>query len=155
METTVVYTQTLPSLVHNNEIGSELIKVGKTQNYIIEKVKNYTKLNQYIGFGKNYMITAKRLPPIPGGWNLEILTFSPEKRELMVNVKISKDDNGNLVGEVNSLVVRMIEEYKKEGLFIEVEQEPKEIYGNFVRFIHAEGHPLLLDSFEDFIENMR
>lgn len=154
MSDKVLFETTLPSMIHNNEITKELIKIGQEQNYPIVKAKYYTKLEKYAGFGLNYMIVADRLPPVPGGWNVQIVPFEPEKRQVMVNVKL-KEENGKTVGEINGLILRMIEEFRKEGLQIEIEDECTEFYGNSVRAINVAGHKILQEDFEDFIEGMR
>lgn len=150
----VLFETTLPSIIHNNEVAKELVKIGKEQNFPIEKAKYYTKLENYAGFGVDYMIVADRLPPIPGGWKVKIVSFEPERRQVMVNVRL-KEEDGKTVGEINNLVMRMIEEFRKDGLKIEIEDECTEFYGNPVRVINVVGHTILQDDFENFIEGMR
>ncbi len=154
MSYNVLFKTTLSSIIHNNEICDELIKIGKEQNYPITKAKFYKKLEKYVGFGEKYMVTAKKLPPIPGGWDVEIISFEPQERHIMVNVSLIERD-GKIYGEVNKLVLRMLDEYKKEGLNISIDAEHKEFYGNPVRQITAIGHPILLELLEEFIEDMR
>ncbi len=155
MRDTTLFSTTLPSLVHNNEIGEELVRIGGEQNYPVSKAKLYRKIDKYAGFGPDYMITADRLPPIPGGWQVEIKSFQPEKRQIMVNVKPETGADGKICGKINNLVLRMIEEYKKEGLLIAIGEECQEFYGNTVRVINVSGHRILVDDFEGFIEDMR
>ena len=49
----------------------------------------------------------------------------------------------------------MIEEDKKEGLTMEMEEKWDESYGTYLRDLKVTGHPILINAFEDFIENMR
>jgi len=154
MSDKVLFETTLPSMIHNNEVTKELVRIGQEQNYPIAKAKYYTKLETYAGFSVDYMIIANRLPPVPGGWQVQIKSFEPQQRQVMVNVKL-KEENGKTVGEVNNLVLRMIEEFRKEGLKIEIEDDCKEFYGNPVRAINVTGHTILQEDFEDFIEGMR
>lgn len=154
MSEKVLFETTLPSMIHNNEIAKELFKVGQEQNYPIAKAKYYTKLEKYAGFGLDYMVVADRLPPIPGGWQIQIINFEPETRQVMVNVKL-KEENGKTVGEINSLVLRMIDEFRQEGLKIEIDEEYKEFYGNPMKVMNVTGHKILQEDFEDFIEGMR
>ena len=154
MQEKVVLKATLPSIIHNREITGELLKFGKEKNYPIQKAKLYTQLGKYAGFSKDYMVTAEKLPPIPGGWGLEIVSFTPEEKQIMLNVQV-KEENGKMTGEINRLVLKMLDEYRKEGLEIEVDEEPQKFYGNWVRLLKAWGHPIILEQLEDFIENMR
>ena len=154
MQEKVILQATLPSIIHNREIVEEILKFGKEKNYPVQKAKFSTPLEKYVGFAKEYMVTADRLPPIPGGWNLQIISFQTEEKEIMLNVQV-KEENGKMIGEINKLVMRMLDEYRKEGLDIEVQEEPQKFYGNWVRVLKAVGHPIILDQLEDFIENMR
>lgn len=154
MQEKILFTTILPSYIHNDEIVKELVKLSKEQNYPVEKAKLYKKLEKYAGFGTDYMVTAKKKPPIPGGWDIEITSFVPEQKQVMLNVDL-QEENGKKVGVVNKLVLKMLEEYQKEGLVIEIEEEPKEFYGNWVRVLKASGHPIVLEQLEDFVENMR
>ena len=154
MQDNVIFSTTLPSFIHNEEISNELIKLSKEQNHPVQKAKLYKKLEEYAGFAENYMITAKKLPPIPGGWDVKIAKFEPEQKQIMLNVDL-KEEDGKKIGEINKLVIKMLEEYKKEGLSIEIDEQPQEFYGNWVRALKASGHPIVLDQLEDFIENMR
>jgi hypothetical protein len=150
----VLFETAVSSLIYNNEIASEMVKIGKSRDYPIQKAKMYKQLGKYAGFAKDYMITAERLPPIPGGWHVRIESFAPETREIMVNVKI-KMEGESRKGEINSLVIKMLDEYRKEGLEIAVDDEVKDFFGNAVRVVKASGHPILLEMLEEFIENMR
>ena len=49
----------------------------------------------------------------------------------------------------------MIEEYEKEGLKLELQDNTYESYGSYLRDLVVTGHPVLINTFEDFIENMR
>ena len=100
------------------------------------------------------MITAEKLPPIPGGWRVRVESFAPDEREIMVNVAV-REEGGVPKGEINSLVLKMLDEYRKEGLELTVDDEVKDFFGNAVRVIKAVGHPILLEMLEEFIENMR
>jgi hypothetical protein len=154
MESRILFETALPSVIHNNEIAAEMVKIGKERDYPIQKAKLYKQLGRYAGFAKAYMISAEKLPPIPGGWRLLIESFEPETREIMVNVDV-RTESGVKKGEINSLVLKMFEEYRKEGLELTVEDEVKDFFGNAVRVIKASGHPILLEMLEEFIENMR
>ena len=154
MEKNIIWTTQLPSHIHNEEIAAELVKIAGEQNYPIQKAKLYKKLEKYAGFNKNYMIIATKLPPVPGGWTVDIETFEVEERQIMLNVKV-KDEDGKKVGVINPLVLKMIDEYKKEGLEISIEEEVKEFYGNPVRILTTKGHTIVNEELEDFVENMR
>jgi hypothetical protein len=131
-----------------------MVKIGKERGYPIHKAKLYKQLGKYAGFAKDYMISAEKLPPIPGGWRVLIESFEPQTREIMVNVAITAE-GGVKKGAINNLVLRMLDEYKKEGLDLTVDDEVKDFFGNAVRVIKAAGHPILLEMLEEFIENMR
>ena len=49
----------------------------------------------------------------------------------------------------------MMEEYVKEGLKMELAENIYESYGTHLRDLKVVGHPILINNFEDFIENMR
>ena len=57
--------------------------------------------------------------------------------------------------EVNRFILKMIEEYEKEGLKMEMAENSYESYGIYLRDLKVTGHPVLINTFEDFIENMR
>ena len=86
----VLAKTTFSSVIHNNEVCDEIVKWGNANGYPVTKAKLQNKLDAYVGFSPEYMILAKRLPPIPGGWDVTVV-----------------------------------------------------------------GHPILINNFEDFIENMR
>ena len=50
---------------------------------------------------------------------------------------------------------KMIEEYEKEGLKLVLKDETYESYGSYLRDLVVTGHPVLINTFEEFIENMR
>lgn len=154
MQNKIIWTTQLPSHIHNEEIAAELVKIAAKEGYPVQKAKFYKKLEKYAGFAKDYMIVATKLPPVPGGWTVEIENFEAEERQIMLNVKL-KEENGKKVGEINSLVLKMIDEYKKEGLEITIEEEPKEFFGNPIKMMTAKGHPIVNEELEDFVENMR
>ena len=58
-------------------------------------------------------------------------------------------------GTVNRFILKMIEEYEKEGLKLELKDNTYESYGSYLRDLVVTGHPVLINTFEDFIENMR
>ena len=68
----------------------------------------------------------------------------------MKNIAFNKE-----TGEANRFILKMIEEYKKEGLTMEMEEKWYESYGTYLRDLKVTGHPILINAFEDFIENMR
>jgi len=144
-----------PSLIHNAEVCDEIVKWGNNNNYPLQKAKLITKLDAYVGFAPEYMIVAKRKPPVPGGWTVTVEKYEPETRIIPVNVKKVKADDGNSDYVINKFVLKMMEEYRKEGLTISVSDTPSEIYGSMTREITATGHPILVESFEEFIDNMR
>jgi hypothetical protein len=137
-----------PSVVHNNEICDELVIWSQANNYPINKAKLYHQLDAYVGFAPEYLIKAVRKPPIPGGWDVTVESYDPEERIIPLNVDPA-------TGEVNRFIIKMIEEYRKEGLSIELLNEVYESYGTHLRDLKVSGHPQLLNSFEDFVENMR
>ena len=49
----------------------------------------------------------------------------------------------------------MMDEYVKEGLKMELSDTAYESYGTYLRDLKVTGHPVLINTFEDFIENMR
>ena len=144
-----------PSLIHNADVCAEIVKWGNANNYPLEKAKLITKLDAYIGFAPKYMIVAKRKPPIPGGWSVTVEEYVPETRVIPVNVKPVKGQDGTISYVINKLVLKMMEEYRKEGLTIKVSEQPSEIYGTMTREITASGHPIIVEAFEEFIDNMR
>jgi len=48
-----------------------------------------------------------------------------------------------------------LDEYVKEGLKMELSDEVYESYGTYLRDLKVTGHTVLINTFEDFIENMR
>jgi len=144
-----------PSLIHNAEVCGEIVKWGNANKYPLQKAKLITKLDAYVGFAPEYMIVAKRKPPVPGGWTVTVEKYEAETRIIPVNVKKAKSADGSSNYVINKFVLKMMEEYRKEGLNIEVGNTPSEIYGSMTREITATGHPILVEAFEEFIDNMR
>lgn len=151
----VLYETTLPSIIHNDEICAELVKISVREKFPIQKAKFSSKLEKYVGFGANYQISADKLPAIPGGWKVSIIEFEPAEKHLLVNVTSKKNNQGKEVFEVNRYVLQMFDEFRKEGLTIELTEDYEKVYGAFARKIYAKGHPVLLDNLEEFVENMR
>ena len=154
-ENEILVSTTFSSVIHNNEICDEIVKWGAANGYPVEKAKLSSVLEAYVGFTPEYMIIAKRQPPIPGGWDVTVQKYEPETRIIPVNVKVKTDAEGNKTYEINKFIVKMMEEYRKEGLKIEISGAFSEAYGSSVRDLHCTGHHLLVDGFEEFIENMR
>ena len=151
----ILFEKQLPSVVHKNEINVELGKVAAEAGYPVGKVRWVEKLEAYAGFAGSYYVRAKQLPPIPGGWSVRVKAFTPEARTLLVNAQKKRTSTGAEEYQLNQFVLQMIEEYRKEGLNVEVSDELDQVYGAVARKVQAQGHPLLLDALEDFIENMR
>ena len=154
MEGKLLFETTLTSVVHNNEIAAELVRIAKEQNLPVQKAKFYKPLEKYAGFARDYIIAAQKRPPLPGGWIVRIEGFEPEERVFMVNVE-REDTRDRKAGELRDLMLRMFDEYRKEGLEITVVDGIKEFYGNPVREVKASGHPIILEMLEDFVENLR
>lgn len=147
--TVILAEATFPSVVHNNEVCEEIVKWGNKNGFPVSKAKLYNKLSGYVGFSPdNYFIKATRLPPVPGGWKVVVEKYEAESRIIPLNVK-----PGTI--EVNRFILKMIGEYEKEGLRLEMADTSYESYGTWLRDLKATGHPVLIDNFEDFIENMR
>lgn len=144
----ILTTDSFSSVVHNNEVCNEIVKWGNANGYPVQKAKLYNSLNAYVGFSPEFMIKAVRRPPIPGGWDVTVESYEPETRIIPLNV--NKD-----TGEANRFIMKMTEEYQKEGLKMELAEEVYESYGTWLRDLKVIGHPLLINNFEDFIENMR
>lgn len=144
---TVLKKGELSSIVHNSEITEELVKWGNTNGYPLTKAKLFEPMGTYVGFSPKYFIRADRRPPIPGGWALTVEDFEPETRIIPLNV--NKD------GEVNRFVLKMVEEFEKEGLEMTLADTWYDSYGYILRDLSVTGHPLLITNFEDIIENMR
>ncbi len=155
MKEKCLYTVQLPSIIHNNEICEELVKISAREGYAIKKAKWNNTLEKYVGFSREHMITAEKLPPIPGGWHVEVSGFEECYHEFLVPIKSVLDSAGNEKGEINKFVLQMLEEFKKEGLTIEVSNEYEKVYGSLAKKIRAWGHFLLIDKLDEFIENMR
>lgn len=145
----VVKTGTLSSIIHNNEVGEEIVKWGNANGYPLKKAKLNNAMNGYVGFAENYFIKATRQPPIPGGWDVVVESFEPEVRIIPLNV-INKE-----TGELNRFIVKMIKEYEIEGLKMELADKWYDSYGTTLRDLKVTGHKVLINTFEDFIENMR
>ncbi len=140
---------TFPSIIHNNEICDEIVKWGNANNFPLIKAKLNNKMEGYVGFSPdNYYIKATRLPAVPGGWKVVVESYEAEERIIPLNVKSD-------TGEANRFVLKMVEEYEKEGLKMELADTWYESYGNSLRDLKVTGHPVLINNFEDFIENMR
>lgn len=147
-ETKVVAATTFSSVIHNNEISDELVKWGNANGYPLNKAKLHNKMDGYVGFNANYFIIAKRLPPVPGGWKVTVEEFEASERIIPLNVD-------KKTGETNKFIIKMMDEYAKEGLLLEMNDKIYESYGTFLRDLKVVGHPVLINAFEDFIENMR
>ena len=145
----VLATAEFSSVIHNNEVCEEIVKWGNKNGYPLTKAKLYNSLGgAYVGFAPGYLIKATRPPPVPGGWDVTVETYDAETRIIPLNV--NKE-----TGEANRFILKMIEEYKKEGLTMEMEEKWYESYGTYLRDLKVTGHPILINAFEDFIENMR
>lgn len=72
----VLAKTTFSSVIHNNEVCDEIVKWGNANGYPVTKAKLQNKLEAYVGFSPEYMILAKRLPPIPGGWDVRSKAMS-------------------------------------------------------------------------------
>lgn len=137
------------SVIHNNEVSDEIVKWGNANGYPLLKAKLYNKLKAYVGFSPaGYMIKAEKLPPIPGGWRVTVEKYEAEERIIPLNVQPGTN-------EVNRFILKMMDEYVKEGLKMELADDVYESYGAYLRDLKVIGHPLLINAFEDFIENMR
>ncbi len=79
---------------------------------------------------------------------MTVESYEPEERIIPLNVKPE-------TGEINRFIVKMMEEYVKEGLKMELAENIYESYGTHLRDLKVVGHPILINNFEDFIENMR
>ncbi len=144
----VLKETTFPSIIHNEDVNEEIVKWGNANGYPLEKAKLYNKMGGYVGFSPTYYVIAKRLPPVPGGWDVKVNDFEQEERIIPLNV--NKD-----TGEINRFIVKMIDQYKLEGLDMELADTWYESYGTVLRDLKVKGHPVLITNFEDFIENMR
>ena len=145
----VLATAEFSSVIHNNEVCEEIVKWGNKNGYPLTKAKLYNSLGgAYVGFAPGYLIKATRRTPVPGGWDVTVETYDAETRIIPLNV--NKE-----TGEANRFILKMIEEYKKEGLTMEMEEKWYESYGTYLRDLKVTGHPILINAFEDFIENMR
>lgn len=139
---------TFPSVIHNNEVCEEIVKWGNKNGYPLQKAKLYNKMDGYVGFSPDgYYIIATRLPPIPGGWQVLVEPYEAEERIIPLNV--------NAAGEINRFIIKMMDEYKKEGLRMELADTPYNSYGTTLLDLKVVGHPVIINAFEDFIENMR
>ena len=140
---------TFPSIIHNTEVSEEIVKWGNNNGFPLLKAKLYNKMNGYVGFSPdNYYIIATRLPPIPGGWKVVVEKYEAEDRIIPLNVKKGTK-------EVNRFILKMMDEYVKEGLRMEMAENSYESYGTWLLDLKVTGHPVLINAFEDFIENMR
>ena len=140
---------TFPSVIHNNEVCEEIVKWGNKNGFPLQKAKLYNKMDGYVGFSPdNYFIKATRLPPVPGGWKVVVEKYEAESRIIPLNVKPGTN-------EVNRFILKMMDEYVKEGLKMELSDEVYESYGTYLRDLKVTGHTVLINTFEDFIENMR
>ena len=155
MEEKTLYSTTSPCVVHKEEICEELVKIATKEKYPIQKAKWNNSLEKFVGFSPEYMITADKLPPIPGGWQVEIRSFEKGYHEMLVTVKSEIDENGKEVGTINKFVIQMLEEFRKEGLEVVLADEYDKVYGSLAKKVKAWGHPLLIDKRDEFIENMR
>lgn len=150
--TEVLFTDTLPSTVYQEEIAKYLQNYACEKNFPVKSVKFKKKMDGYVGFSLDYYIIAKRLPPIPGGWEVQVHKFIPQQRKVVVAVKLDKDEKPV---PTFKYLLKMIDEYTKEGLKIYATDEIVNLYGAKGQFYVAEGHPLLLDEFEQVVEEMR
>lgn len=138
---------TFPSIYNNTDISDAIVAWGNKNGYPLQKARKMDKMGGYVGFSKDYYILAKRLPPIPGGWGVTVESFEPTEKILALNV----DKDGN----VNRFILKMMDQYRLEGLQLDLADKVYQNYGYDFRDVTCTGHPLLIDAFEDFIENMR
>ena len=140
---------TFTSVVQKNEVCDEIVKWGNANGFPLQKDKLYNKMDAYVGFSpEGYYIKAKRLPPIPGGWEVIVEKYELEERIIPLNV--NKE-----TGEVNKFILKMIDEYEKDCLKMILADEWYESYGTVLRDLKVTGHYVVINTFEDFIENMR
>ena len=145
----VLATAEFSSVIHNNEVCEEIVIWGNKTGYPLTKAKLYNQLGgAYVDFAPGYLIKATRRPPVPGGWDVTVETYDAETRIIPLNV--NKE-----TGEATRFILKKIEEYKKEGLTMEMEEKWYESYGTYLRDLKVTGHPIFINAFEDFIENMR
>ena len=94
---------TFTSVVQKNEVCDEIVKWGNANGFPLHKAKLYNKMDAYVGFSpEGYYIKAKRLPPIPGGWEVIVEKYELEERIIPLNV--NKE-----TGEVNKFILKMID----------------------------------------------
>ena len=140
---------TFTSVVQKNEVCDEIVKWGNANGFPLQKAKLYNKMDSYVGFSpEGYYIKANRLPPIPGGWKVVVEKYEPEERIIPLNVK--KD-----TGEVNKFILKMMEEDEKDGWNMDLADERDDSDGTVLRDLKVTGHYVVINTFEDFIENMR
>lgn len=140
---------TFPSVIHNTEVSDEIVKWGNKNGFPVKKAKLYNKMDGYVGFSPdNFYIIATRLPPIPGGWKVVVNSYEAETRIIPLNVKKGTT-------EVNRFILKMMEQYELEGVKMELATESYESYGTWLLDLKVTGHKVIIDAFEDFIENMR
>lgn len=151
----ILVKTTFPSVIHNDEISNEIVKWGKANGYPVHKAKLVSSLEAYVAFAPAYFIAAKRQPPIPGGWDVTVESFVPETRDIPVNVKKMTAPDGSVTYEINKFILKMIDEYIKEGLQVQIGEDVDNSYGFLVRTVHCTGNSVLLDNFENFVEDMR
>jgi hypothetical protein len=111
----------LSSIIHNKEVSDEIVKWGSANGYPVEKAKLFKPFGTYCGFSPSYFIRADRRPPVPGGWDITVEDFEPETRIIPLNV----DKEGN----VNRFVLKMVEEFRKEGLEMKLADKWYDSYG--------------------------
>lgn len=144
---TVIKEGTLPSWVHKEDLAAALLEWSAKTGYPVGRAKYWQAWQTYAGFAENYYVKAVHLPPIPGGWRLELTSFTPEGRDVALPCKKG-------TWELNKYVLKMLEEYKQDGLRLEVAPAGYENYGLAWRNLHAIGHPLLLNMLTDFLEEL-
>lgn len=137
----------LSSTIHNDTICDALVEWGNANGFPVSKAKMFKGLGTYAAFSSTFVIKALRKPPIPGGWDVVVEDFEAEERHIPLNV----DENG----EIHRFVRKMVGEYEKEGLDIKIADDTFTSYGLTLRDMVAKGHPILLNEFEDIIEQMR
>ncbi len=143
----------LPSTIYQDEIGQKLQEYAASQNYPVGRVKYSKVMDGYVGFGTDYYVIAEKMPPIPGGWAVSILSFSPKTTRFLVI--ISAKDDFNKPAPALKFIVQMMEEYKKDGLVIVPTEDYEDVYGSRAQYYQVTGHPVLIDALEEFLENMR
>ena len=146
MENKVIKSETISSIVSRQELPAYLKKYAEDNSYPVGRVRWSEAQERFFGYGQGYVVAAKQLPPIPGGWELIIEETLIEKRKMWV------PDTMLRAVQPQTGLPRLLDSYVKEGLLFTKTDEVEAFHEAAGEVYIASGHPRLLDTFEQVLD---